>query len=468
MMNQQAPIECDRNGSFSTRDVCAIFFRHKVVFIMHCLATLLTVGVGVILWPDTYQAKAALLVKLGRENLSDPTVGSSSHQVITSGVRKEDIHSEIRMLQSRDIIEQVVDALGPQVVSPPAHTPRTQWQRLLRQGQRTAKGCFQKAETFLVDMNLRKPLTPRQKTVLAIQKKLSVTQLRQSDVIELQLQWRSPETAKAILEQLMEFYLQRHLQAHKNAGGIQFFQAQLLASEERLDHTEQAIETIKQDFDISTYEEQKKQLLVKALDFEALLKECDANLAESHARVEELKQRKAALRASIPTGFRALLGELERQWVLQQVTVDALSQRRQALSRHIEAYRADLAHLNGCDLQLHQLMRQAKVQEENYALYHKKLEEVRIADAQDNQKMVNVRVIEPPLASFRPVQPRRLPMLMLALVLSPVLAFGIALCRDWVNHTIKTDQDVERYLDLPHLVSIKEAKPWNRLKRIPS
>ena len=242
----------------------------------------------------------------------------------------------------------------------------------------------------------------------------------------------------------------------------------MLASEERLDHTEQAIETIKQDFDISTYEEQKKQLLVKALDFEALLKECDANLAESHARVEELKQRKAALRASIPTGFRALLGELERQWVLQQVTVDALSQRRQALSRHIEAYRADLAHLNGCDLQLHQLMRQAKVQEENYALYHKKLEEVRIADAQDNQKMVNVRVIEPPLASFRPVQPRRLPMLMLALVLSPVLAFGIALCRDWVNHTIKTDQDVERYLDLPHLVSIKEAKPWNRLKRIPS
>ncbi len=78
------------NSGFSLRDFYYILFRHKVLITILLFSTLLTVVFGVYVLPETYVAKAGILVKMGRENVSIPTVprgvkeGMKNHKALLS------------------------------------------------------------------------------------------------------------------------------------------------------------------------------------------------------------------------------------------------------------------------------------------------------------------------------------------------------------------------------------------------
>ena len=104
---------------------------------------------GLSVWPETYESRAALLVKLGRENITAPHVSpTSQQQIMYTGLRKEDLISEIEILTNRSIVEEVVEKLGTDFLYPKSARPET----LLKKIKYVLKTLIKKARTFFYEI----------------------------------------------------------------------------------------------------------------------------------------------------------------------------------------------------------------------------------------------------------------------------------------------------------------------------
>src|SRR3989304_8232729 len=93
----------------SSRDLYYVLFRHKWKVVLFFLAVMVTVTVGTLLTPKSYQSEAKIMVRLGRESVSlDPTATTGS--VISVGQSREnEVKSGLGILKSKDLVEKVVD-----------------------------------------------------------------------------------------------------------------------------------------------------------------------------------------------------------------------------------------------------------------------------------------------------------------------------------------------------------------------
>jgi uncharacterized protein involved in exopolysaccharide biosynthesis len=98
----------------SLRDVYNVLFRHKLKIVLFFLVVFVTVTLGTFLVAEIYRSDAKVLVRLGRESVSlDPT--ATTGPVISVGQQREyEIKSELEILNSKELVEKVVDAIGPQ------------------------------------------------------------------------------------------------------------------------------------------------------------------------------------------------------------------------------------------------------------------------------------------------------------------------------------------------------------------
>ena len=99
-----------RQSSF--RDFLHVIFKRKNQILIFFAVTVLTVVIGTFVIRPVYEAKAQILVKIGRENLYIPP-NSTNSQVINSN-RDNQVNSEIELLKSRSLAEKVIKILGPE------------------------------------------------------------------------------------------------------------------------------------------------------------------------------------------------------------------------------------------------------------------------------------------------------------------------------------------------------------------
>jgi capsular polysaccharide biosynthesis protein len=104
------------------------------------------------------------------------------------------------------------------------------------------------------------------------------------------------------------------------------------------------------------------------------------------------------------------------------------------------------------------LQNQVDVDGQNYQLYLSKIEESRISDAMDREKIASVSLIEPARVPFKPVSPKVLLNMVLAIFLGGFGALGLAFFLEYLNDTLERAEDVENVLQLPVLGSIPELK----------
>ena len=117
-------------------------------------------------------------------------------------------------------------------------------------------------------------------------------------------------------------------------------------------------------------------------------------------------------------------------------------------------FRARLDILKDSTFGLGMRRRQFDHTRETFQLYLKKAEEARISTAMDDEKLINVAVIE---KASPPVIPLGRGLAMAAalaaisgLALGIMIAFGL----EFFNSTIKDEDDVERFLGVPVLATI--------------
>lgn len=190
------------------------------------------------------------------------------------------------------------------------------------------------------------------------------------------------------------------------------------------------------DTEVSAFQEQVTVELVRDTQLiEVAVENTDPRLAASLANTlvevftEELETLQAERYAASKASLQAQIADLESQMADLRAQIEAIGQPVG------EDEQAELQRLEG---QLTQLR-------SSHTALLQSFEELRLAEA---QSVSNVVVIDPAVANFNPVSPRTLINTLLAAVVGGMLALGGVFLIEYLDHTVKRPEDVERHLGL--------------------
>lgn len=297
--------------------------RHKVLIVLVLLTTIVSTYGTLQLVAELYETRAGLLAKLGRENMEVPATVERGG-VFMTGVRKEELNSEILMLTSRHLLEAVVDKIGPEAFQFEPAPPHTLLQTVKYHIKRGMRWIKSQAQSFLIMTNLKKQLTEREQAILVVERALVVEREKDSDVIGLRLRLPDPGLALRVLENLLQFYYDHRVQVRGGNTEIRkFFDAQVEQYKQQLNDIEGLRELVRTKWHLSAVANQRSLLLERLKDLESQIGANETEQAQVHKQLKSLQVRQKALpdelrRSQVVTHNPSVQSTKERIATLQQ------------------------------------------------------------------------------------------------------------------------------------------------------
>src|SRR5208337_3143073 len=189
----------------------------------------------------------------------------------------------------------------------------------------------------------------------------------------------------------------------------------------------------------------------------------------SYRPVQEVEQEIAETRAEIaaealtPVRDETTDKDPHYEWARMemekaQVQWDGLRARQSDASAQVASLRTFAQQMQSESVDQQDLMRTAKAEEDNYLLYLHKREEARIGDALDERRILNVAIVEPPVAAALPVHSVLL-YLLLAFGLATAISVGSAFTTEYFDATIRTPDEAYGLLEVPVLAWLPATEP---------
>jgi capsular exopolysaccharide synthesis family protein len=283
----------EKTNEASLRNLYYVLFRHKWKMTVFFLAVIFTVTVVTFMSDEIYRSKAKLLVRIGRESVTlDPTAATGKLIQVTD-YRQNQINSELEILRSQELLEKVVDSIGYEAflrssdakISNEAGVSETI--KRIRQGVGTAVNS---AWGLLERLGLVRSLSSRDKVVLGVINNLGIGSMKDSSIITLSCDAKSPQLAQQIVARLIELYLEKHIAVHQTPGSYQFFVQQSDHLRDKLKESEDELRNLKNETGISSLEDQRRVVLNHIGALEQEISSADAGFASSKAKVEALQK----------------------------------------------------------------------------------------------------------------------------------------------------------------------------------
>lgn len=212
--------------------------------------------------------------------------------------------------------------------------------------------------------------------------------------------------------------------------------------------------------------------LMRAKLYELQLKEQDlaSKYAEESRQVQMVRQEIAEAQALLnkektkPTrtqvtkGVNSAYQQVQSTLFTEQATLSSLQAKVENLKKQLADAQAGLKTLNEADLRITHLKREIDIQEANYRKYSDNLEQARIDHALEVGKISNISVVQSATLPIKPAGPRRLLNISLGLLLAIFGAMSLAFFSEYIDHSIKTSEEVEERLQLPTFASIPRVR----------
>ena len=474
------------------KDILFVLFTHKWK-VLACTMLGLAGALFFSIHDSGKEFQAKLLVRYVVDRSAIDPVDPQVKTVNSSGNSDNVINSEVEILTSADLADQVARAVGVD-----------------RLAARDTKGSKEAAAARRVSAGLK------------------VNALKGSNVILISYADRDPKLAKQVLDELVSRYFDKHMQVHRSLGTFEFVSKQSDQVRDQLRHTEESLRDLKIKAGVSSLADMSESIASALKKTSEELHAARVELAERRARVAEIGKVLANPQPSVSlVGSPANDGSLLRQYEdlsaditrLRQEELNLLSkytpesravQIRQAQIAELEARRraieqkspaiatmrmakgggalapsldmiaetvqlaATEAKTKALELQLRdietkavrmanigtqisQLERNKEMEEANYKYFKASLEKARVDEALDPSKIPNISVVQTP--SPAPIKPAKYLKAALAIALGGLgtgiaLAFLIELV---IDPSVKLPRDLERYCQIYPMVSIPDA-----------
>ena len=527
----------DGSHGMSLREVLTVVFKRK--WLILSVTSLIFVGacIGALIAPREYEASAILMLTRARADLTVTPFEASGG---TLGLRlnpSQDLIGESEMLKRRSLLLHIVQTLGSQA---------TLSGRLTAEGS-TADGDAQAVDNgvlgqihelvsfarpaiaaparLLGSLKTKEPLTQADMAVQALNQRLKVSPVDNSNLIRLTFKANDPAYATKVLDLLVSEYLEQYARLRTNPGAVQFFQTQVDTLGRELREAEDAKQTLEQKYGVSRLDIQtdiylraaatrEVQLQTARSDADGLrekvriLREQLAKMPEKvqsseevrvnpvqdsmrakllelelqrnrflqlytdqDRRVQDVEREIALLRQRLSTepnvefaresyGLNPARAPLQLELVTAETQLLATAIRAKSLEHDIQEGEARLDQVGRATYDRQRLERKVKMLEDSYLVYAKKYDEARISNAMDQNRIVNIAVVEPINIAAKPGVKGQsaLELALLGAAFGLVLGVGGAFGREYLDRTFSTEASVQRELKLPLLGSIPEDK----------
>jgi uncharacterized protein involved in exopolysaccharide biosynthesis len=459
---------------WSLRDLYRAVFRFWKRGLTFFLAVMLIVVAALVVCPRKYASEAWLFVRLGRESVTlDPTVTTGS--VVSLNVTREsEINSIIHVMSSRQIAEKVVEKVR---LDPPP-----------------------------------KDEAEREQGIDRLMKNIKIWSPRQTNVIGVSYRSRTAQRSHEVVSALVETYLEEHLRLNSTPGSHQFFRQQADLLKQELDEASAALRDAKNRFHLASVEGRREALQREISTVESRILETEAGLAASDAKIQVLRsalkdlpeafvrafaladRSAAAMREELyalqtreqellakytedhpaVVAVRKQVREAERilkdeqpdrlqataaAVLTEQTIYESLRARAETLDGQLTRLRGQLHQLNGQEVEIGELERRVEMAEKNYLTYVSSLEQTRVDQAIKSQQISNINIVQPATLVHKPVSPKPVLTLALALLVATCGGLGVIMLSEYLDQSLRAPEDIETRLGLPLLVSIPTF-PW--------
>jgi uncharacterized protein involved in exopolysaccharide biosynthesis len=210
--------------------------------------------------------------------------------------------------------------------------------------------------------------------------------------------------------------------------------------------------------------------LMRSRLYELKLKEQDllSKYTETSIPVQEVRRQVAeaqsqlakeeATRTDVTTAINTTYQQLDLAMLSEMATLSSLEAKARVVNDQLNAARGEVKEINDTELRLVTLQRELALQDTKYRKYSENREQARIDQALETDKISNISVIQKATASLKPVKPRKTLNLLVGFFLGIFGGLSLAFFYEYLDHSIKTPEDVEGELKLPLLASIPYMK----------
>jgi succinoglycan biosynthesis transport protein ExoP len=478
-------------------DVYYILFRQKWKIIACSVAGVLAAGAFFLVRRPVYESEAKLLIRyvMDSKSLSPASADSQIRSPDEGG--NSIVNTEVEILRSFDLAQQVVDTVGPEKILPKSP----------EQGNRDAAAAV-------------------------VSKSLLVEVPGRSSVIRVVFRHPDPGVVQPVLRELIEKYLRKHVDIHQAVGVFDdFLTRQTEELRSQLARTEQELQQARSRAGVLSLTDTKKVYTDQISKIRQELFDAQAELAEHQAILKDLTRPAPALlnaapsntavvSAETPVGtaaaYKSVCGRLDLLWkkrqeLLTQFTeenvlvkevrdqiaeaesikkkleeqnprltslqsppltvtgqpsgpvvdastelarVTALESKIQVLSSQLDQLRTEAVNANASEAAIQELQRKKELEEANYRHFSASLEQSRIDEAVGEGKVSNISVIQAPSP---PAKTKSKTFKLMALLVVAGVYAGLALAfvtERKLDTSVRRPIDVVTKLQLPLFLSI--------------
>lgn len=474
-----------------------VLMKRRTLIILVFILTVLATAFYSFSVAPVYESSARLI--LDKESSSSPITGERTDY--------ESYHSQtmtfntsIKMIKSTPVIKAVIEALNLDAEDKDLEVS------FIRQWLSSLKTNI----TLLIQKDDNQiPLSPEeqqnremQELIAKVQEKITVEQIRDTRLLNISVKDKDPELAAAMANTLaakfMEFNLANKMDASKQT--LAWLNQELYDLRKKLEDDEQKFFDYKQENMVFSIEGKQKlaeqkiqefnnkylETRNKRLELDAKINELDKNLGtlkgvanvrslinnpiiESiYAKVVDLEIELSRL-AKIYKGKHPKIvqtrTELEktRNSLSQEIAKEkenlkserkVLYAREKTLESTLAEFEKEALDTSSKELKYTILQRNVDTSRNLYDLMVSRIKESNILQTANTS---NIRLVETAQMPIGPVSPNKKRNLLLAMVLGVFFGCGLAFFFEYMDQTIRTEEDIQQHFDLPVLSVIPKA-----------
>ncbi len=436
------------------RQFIFVLFKQKKLILSVFSSMVLIVAISSFLMTPIYRAQAKIIV----ERNFDSQKAVLFQTNIPLGYEKYNwINSEIEIIVSYPVMTRVVKDLGLDQIEKKDQVPTI---------EKDKEELFEKAQDEFRD-------------------NLSVRNEKDSNVIQIGYESGDPALAAAVVDKVIETYLVRRSEIYDETKAYKFFETQQSIVEKKLQDLEQRLASYKNREEIASPQKQVEILLSKLGDFEkiltdvrtkrigkaaklAMIKEqlensSEINIPSTEASDSPSREKYIAklkgelldiqirkdgllqrfkptyqgiveLEVNIASILQKITAEIKQIIVLEETSIKALKAEEYELRRSIKEINREMGELAQKEYEITQLSRGIDDNRHIYSMLLKQREEARISLAK-SEGGVEIKVINPAVIPKKPIKPRKLLNVALAMIFGLLGGVSLAFFEEYTGLT---------------------------------
>jgi uncharacterized protein involved in exopolysaccharide biosynthesis len=443
-----------------------LFAQGKKILLTTLLMTVIAIGVSY-LYPPVYSADGSFLVK-SKKAQKDPEALERA-DLRPQSVEQQDLHSEMEILTSQEVMKRVVDSL---------------------EGAEDATELLGQLGEV------------RDQRYLSLHKLISTRVVPDSNVLELQLLADSPKAAQSLLQAIMDQYIRYRVEIYDPESMKVFFNKQLNRYRDDTTQKEQEIRALISAGGVTQAPTQIEhnlqirkdltnsimQLRSEAISERFAVQNLDDWLASTDhvqffsfienqgilsfsSKFQDLyKKQQDILSRYMPDSDAAVLNqkqvlnayddlreEIRRYAGDKKIQLQIIEGKIAVLSREIEDIEQDNIDLRTNQIELDQLEKDLTVIRNSYdIIFQRNQESMLSGDPQQINLNSYISILSPALAQPDPIFPKPMVLIPLGVITGLILGLTLGFLYEFFDHTFKRPEEVEERINIPVILSIRE------------